>query len=238
MAGTPPQSGRARRLKRVSALALLVVGILLIAEASVTVLWQEPFTALSAHGEQKKLSARLDRIAVASTSDTDNLAALARRLERRSGEGDPLGRIVIPRIDTKFVWVSGTRAPDLRKGPGHYVDTALPGERGTVGIAGHRTTYLAPFRNIDDLDEGDRIELRMPYGTFTYEVAGTDIVSPRDVSVLRHRSGDWLVLTACHPLYSAAKRIVVSARLTRAAGRPPADSARSARGAARAAARS
>jgi sortase A len=123
---------------------------------------------------------------------------------------------VIPRIGAKFVFVKGTASPDLRKGPGHYLDTALPGQAGTVGIAGHRTTYLAPFRNVDDLDRGDQIELRMPYGTFGYTVAGTKIVSPRDVSVLRHRSGDWLVLTACHPLYSAAKRIVVSARLTRA----------------------
>jgi sortase A len=206
--------GPPRRLRRAAGFGLLVVGLLLVAEATVTVLWQEPFTYLSARGAQKELSAELDRAPVPAAPGTDRLPALARQAERRADEGDPLGRIVIPEIGAKFVFVSGTRTPDLRKGPGHYDDTALPGEHGTVGIAGHRTTYLAPFRNIDDLDRGDRVELRMPYGRFEYTVAGTKIVSPRDVGVLRHQGGDWLVLTACHPLYSAAKRIVVSARLT------------------------
>jgi sortase A len=192
---------------------LLVLGVLLIAEATVTVLWQEPFTALSTRGEQKKLAAELDRTPA---GPANSLQGQAGRLERHTREGHPLGRIVIPDIGAKFVFVQGTATGDLKKGPGHYADTKLPGLAGTVGIAGHRTTYLAPFRNIDDLDPGDQIELRMTYGTFGYTVANTKIVSPRDVSVLRHRSGDWLVLTACHPLYSAAKRIVVSARLTSA----------------------
>ena len=208
-----------RRLRRIAGFGLLVVGLLLIAEASVTVLWQEPFTALSARSAQKKLATELDRAAPGLAGTTrpgaGHLSALAHRLDRRTREGDPLGRIVIPRIGARFVFVDGTGTPDLRKGHGHYTDTALPGERGTVGIAGHRTTYLAPFRNIDDLRPGDRVELRMPYGKFDYVVAGTRIVSPRNVGVLRHRSGDWLVLTACHPLYSAARRIVVSARLAR-----------------------
>jgi sortase A len=209
----PPRAA-ARRFRRVAGFALLAIGLLLIAEAAVTVLWQEPFTALSARHEQGKLAAELDRSAPGPSQA--GLPVLARRLERRSDEGDPLGRVVIPRIGARFVFVSGTQSADLRKGPGHYLDTALPGERGTIGIAGHRTTYLAPFRNINKLQQGDRIELAMSYGKFTYSVAGTRIVSPRDVSVLRHRSGDWLVLTACHPLYSAAKRIVVSARLASA----------------------
>src|SRR2546421_1783231 len=207
-----------RRVRRVAGYGLLVIGLLLIAEAAVTVLWQEPLTALLTRGEQKKLSAELDRLTAGSAgahAPGSRLPVLARRLERRSHEGDPLGRIVIPKIGAKFVFVEGTKSSDLEKGPGHYTDTAFPGSRGTVGIAGHRTTYLAPFRNIDDLKRGDRIQLRMPYGTFAYTVAGTKIVSPGDVSVLRHRSGDWLVLTACHPLYSAAQRIVVSARLAR-----------------------
>ena len=203
-----------RRARRAAGFALLALGLLLIAEATVTVLWQEPFTALSTRAEQKQLAAELDRSSPSLSSGS--LPAEARALGRRTREGDPLGRVVIPRIGAKFVFVEGTATGDLKKGPGHYADTELPGLRGTVGIAGHRTTYLAPFKKIDDLKPGDPVELRMPYGTFTYTVAGTKIVSPRDVSVLRHRSGDWLVLTACHPLYSAAKRIVVSARLARA----------------------
>jgi sortase A len=225
MAWSPPYSklppglrGRprvgVRRARRLAGFALLAIGLLLIAEATVTVLWQEPFTSLLARGEQKKLAAELDRVTPVD-APANRLPAVADRLERRTSEGAPLGRIVIPRIGAKFVFVKGTTTTDLEKGPGQYTDTALPGARGTVGIAGHRTTYLAPFRRIDALEPGDRIELRMPYGNFSYTVAGTKIVSPGDVSVLRHRSGDWLVLTACHPLYSAARRIVVSARLRR-----------------------
>jgi sortase A len=203
-------------MRRMAGFGLLAIGLLLIAEAAVTVLWQEPFTALSTIGEQKKLSAELDRITVRDASAArSRLPVRARALERRSHEGDPLGKVVIPSIGAKFVFVKGTSTADLERGPGHYTDTALPGSRGTVGIAGHRTTYLAPFRHIDDLEPGDRVELHMPYGNFAYTVSGKQIVSPGDVSVLRHRSGDWLVLTACHPLYSAAQRIVVSARLSR-----------------------
>jgi sortase A len=100
----------------------------------------------------------------------------------------------------------------LPKGPGHYPDTPLPGAPGTVAIAGHRTTYGAPFRQIDKLRKGDPIELAMPYGTVKYEVIETRIVAPSATYVTRRRSFDQLVLTACHPLYSAKQRIVVFAR--------------------------
>ncbi len=98
-------------------------------------------------------------------------------------------------------------------GPGHYPGTPLPGTHGTVAIAGHRTTYGAPFRRLDQLGRGDRIELRMPYGTFVYSVERRRIVAPTAVWVTRSTSYDRLILSACHPLYSAAKRIVVFARL-------------------------
>jgi sortase A len=219
-----------RKLRQIAGFALLAVGLLLLAEAAVTITWKEPFSALSAHRAQERLDARLERIGVAVPSRPDRLPVLAHRLERRTREGDPLGRIVIPRIGARYAFVSGTADPDLKKGPGHYLQTALPGEQGTVGIAGHRTTYLAPFKKIDKLAPGDRIELRMPYGTFSYAVSGTKIVSPGDVGVFKHPGGgDWLVLTACHPLYSAAKRIVVSARLVREPGSPSAPRSRSAR---------
>ena len=98
-------------------------------------------------------------------------------------------------------------------GPGHYPETPLPGARGTVAIAGHRTTYGAPFRRVDRLERGDPIELRMPYGRFTYRVERTRVVAPTATWVTRRVAYDRLVLTACHPLYSAAGRIVVFARL-------------------------
>jgi sortase A len=84
-----------------------------------------------------------------------------------------------------------------------------------VGIAGHRTTYSAPFRRIDRLADGERIFIRMPYGLFTYEVEGQQIVSPERVDVLNCTRHSRLVLTACHPPESAAQRIVVFAKLVR-----------------------
>jgi sortase A len=126
-----------------------------------------------------------------------------------------MGRIVMPAIGVSEVFVEGTEAGDLRTGPGHYPDTPLPGERGTVAIAGHRTTYGAPFRRVDQLERGDRIELRMPYGRFVYRVERTRIVEPTELSVTARVAYDRLVLSACHPLYSAAQRIIVFARLER-----------------------
>jgi sortase A len=141
----------------------------------------------------------------------------ARAADRRAREGDPVGRLRAESIGLDEVIVHGTDGETLRNGPGHYPATPLPGARGTVAIAGHRTTYGAPFRRVDDLDKGDRIELRMPYGRFTYRVERLRIVQPTETSVTRRVAYDQLVLTACHPLYSAEQRIVVFARLERSA---------------------
>jgi sortase A len=111
--------------------------------------------------------------------------------------------------------VEGTDTGTLRKGPGHYPTTPLPGERGTSAIAGHRTTYGAPFRRLDKLRRGQRITLDMAYGRFIYRVERARIVDDQDLSVLRRVRHNRVILTACHPLYSAAQRIVVFARLMR-----------------------
>ena len=124
------------------------------------------------------------------------LAFRARSLRRRLSAGDPMGRIVIPAIGASDVFVQGTGTGDLRKGPGHYPATPMPGERGTVAIAGHRTTYGAPFRS-----------------------ERTKIVPPTELSVIDRVAHDRLVLSACHPLYSAAQRIIVFARLDSAVPR-------------------
>jgi sortase A len=186
--------------------------------------WQEPLTALYARVQQGKLDdelARLERTpptaverrVIAKLPDPRRrLAFRARALGRRSEPGDALGRLRIPAIGLDTVVVEGTGAGELRTGPGHYADTALPGQRGTVAIAGHRTTYGAPFRHVDELERGDAIELRMPYGRVVYRVERTRIVAPTEVDVVDRVAYDRLVLTACHPLYSAAQRIVVFAR--------------------------
>ena len=112
--------------------------------------------------------------------------------------------------------LAGTDAAQLREGPGHYPGTPLPGRHGTVAVAGHRTTYLAPFRHLDALESGDEIEVTMPYGRFSYRVDRTRIVAPTALWVTRPVGHDQIVLTACNPLYSAAQRIVVFARLATA----------------------
>jgi len=134
-------------------------------------------------------------------------------MQRRLENGQAVGQLEAPSIGLKVIVVQGTDPDDLRKGPGHYPGTALPGEGSTVAVAGHRTTYGAPFRHVDSLEKGDRITMRMPYGRLTYRVERTRIVDPSAVGVVRDVGHEQLVLTACHPLYSAAQRIVVFARL-------------------------
>jgi sortase A len=195
--------------------------VLLLAEVAVTLLWQEPLSALSARGEQNELSERLraaESAALAAPTGsagtgTGRAARMARRYRRTAAAGDPLGRIEIPKLGKEYVFVSGVSAGELKKGPGHYAGTALPGERGTVGIAGHRTTYLAPFRHIDELRRGDEIVVRMPYGRFRYAVEGAVVVSPRTTAPLRRVRHSRLALTTCTPPFSAAKRLIVTARL-------------------------
>jgi sortase A len=220
-----------RRALRTLGTMLIVAGVLLLADAGLTLLWQEPVSALYAHLQQGRLQDRLDKLERTPLAAVDQkalsrlrdpsrrLAFAARALGRRSRPGDPLGRIRLPSIGVSDVFVEGTAAPDLRKGPGHYPATPLPGERGTIGIAGHRTTYGAPFRRLDDVHRGDRIELAMPYGRFTYRVERTQIVVPTATWVTDRAAHDRLVLSACHPLYSAARRIVVFAQLETAVGR-------------------
>jgi sortase A len=196
--------------------------MLLLAEGVVTLVWQEPISALSVRGEQRELSETLRRAETAALAAPAGFVArkhgnrgavVARRYRRRAAAGDPLGRLEIPGLGAKFVFVAGVTGRELRKGPGHYSSTALPGEHGTVGIAGHRTTYLAPFRHIDDLRRGDEIVVRMPYGRFRYSVEDQLVVSPTDTKSLRPTSHDRLALTTCTPPFSAAKRLVVTARL-------------------------
>jgi sortase A len=230
-AGPPPPRRRRRSGLRLLANVLMVVGALLLADAVTTLVWQEPLSALYAHFQQNKLSHELDALDHAALSAPEQralarltdmrrrLAFAARAFARRTAAGDPLGRLRIPRIGVSAVVVEGTATADLSKGPGHYPATPLPGEPGTVGVAGHRTTYGAWFRHIDRLRPGDAVELTMPYGRFTYRVERTRIVAPTALWVTRRVAYDRIILSACNPLYSAAQRIVVFARLVAAVPR-------------------
>ncbi len=206
---------------------LIVAGIVFLADAGATVVWQDPFSALLARLNQDDLNGGLNRLQAglltpvqdralrSERTDARRVSFLARAQRRSVREGRAMGRIIIPRIDARFTVVEGTNTADLRKGPGHYPSTSVPGLPGTVAIAGHRTTYLAPFREVDKLKPNDPIVVEMPYARFTYRVQMTRIVSPENVGVVRSVGYPRLVLTACHPLYSAAKRIVIFARLQR-----------------------
>jgi len=138
--------------------------------------------------------------------------------------GSPVGYLSIPRIGMNDdVIVEGVGTDQLRQGPGHYPDTALPGQPGNVAIAGHRTTYAAPFYNLNELQVGDPIVIQTVQGTFHYAVITTTTVDPTDSAVLDPTTRPELTLTTCNPRYSATQRLVVTAllqssRLTGAAG--------------------
>jgi sortase A len=219
-----------RRLIRDISSVLILSGLLLVADAGVTLVWQEPVTAaigliLRGQVNQRYLSyttaplTQVDRHALVTLRSTDQrLIYLARREQHqiRTGQirtGDAIGKIDIPRIGADYDIIQGTDELSLEKGPGHYPETALPGLGRTVAIAGHRTTYLAPFRHVDALRPGDRILVRMPYGRFTYVVQYHRIVLPTALWVTRDVGYERLVLSACNPLYSAAQRIIIFARL-------------------------
>jgi sortase A len=244
----PDRSSRARELarrllaRRTLALALIVAGALLLTDAVATLVWQEPISALYAQLRQDHLSHALARSERAAPTPAERsaleelarlgeqrarIAYLAGALQQHSKDGSPVARIQIPRIGANFVVVYGTSTSALESGPGIYRTTVFPGSGGTTAIAGHRTTFLAPFRHLDSLRPGDSIRLDMPYGDFTYTVTGSRVVPPTDVhDAIAYFGYPRLVLSACTPLFSAAKRLLVFARLTSTvplgAGRLPA----------------
>lgn len=149
--------------------------------------------------------------APAATTTTTTVPAVSAALPIE--EGDALARIEIPAIGVDKIVVAGVSVADLRKGPGHYPQTPLPGQRGNAAIAGHRTTYGAPFHRLDELEPGDEIVVTTLEGRFRYLVERQHIVAPTDLSVLDPTEEATLTLTSCHPKYSARQRIVVHARL-------------------------
>jgi len=223
-----------RRLLRDISSVLILSGLLLLVDGGLTLIWQEPVTAAIALLRRQDVSRRYLSYSSAPltgsqtrtlrkiTVSRQRIAYLAREDLARVHNGDAIGQIDIPRIGNTYNVIQGTDTGDLESGPGHYPTTALPGMGQTVGIAGHRTTYLAPFRFINDLRPGDRIIVTMPYGVFTYAVTRHQIVLPTDVSVVRDVGYDQLVLSACNPIYSAAQRYIVFARLRHVVPKGPA----------------
>ncbi len=129
--------------------------------------------------------------------------------------GDALARIEIPRIGVDDIVVAGVETSDLKRGPGHFPDTPLPGQLGNAAIAGHRTTYGQPFRNVDKLDPGDEIRVTTLSGVYVYRVTGQQIVSPSEYQVVATTDPTRanLTLTSCHPVFTARERIVIFSEL-------------------------
>lgn len=221
----PPSSLRMARLIRILSVALITAGIVCLVDVGLTLAWKEPVSAIYGSLRQGQASEELDSVSEEFNRDPEvaqlqrvanprrRAARLADLFGRRLENGKPIGRIDIPAIDADYVIVQGTDESALKRGPGHYPDTSLPGQGRTIGIAGHRTTYGAPFNEIDAIEKGDRIVLEMPYATFTYEVTETRIVEPDQIEIVDDTGSERLVLTACHPLYSAAQRYAVFADL-------------------------
>jgi sortase A len=229
-----PKRRRGSRLGKI----LIALGVLLIAYSGAVIFWGDPATDLYARWKQRQLAGQFEEELAAysatvsvlppadeRTNVTDQeiadyqrerIEAAANRMQGKLKMGRPLGRIKIPRVGLKAVFVQGTRwGRDLSQGPGHYAQTSLPGVGRTMAIAAHRTTFGAWFRHIDSLRIGDRVSLRLAYATFYYRVFKHKIVKSGDWSIIRDRGFDTLVLSACHPLYSASHRWVVFAALVR-----------------------
>jgi sortase A len=186
---------------------LLAAGLLTVAWAVVAWRWQEPITALEHWNAQRQLTRELQ----ARPWSSGSLTTRARSFRLTSRNGEAMGRIAIPEIGLDAVLVDGTSETDLAKGPGIYAFDYLPGEGRLVYIAGHRTTYGAPFSHLDRLRAGDAITIAMPYGTFRYLVTGHRIVRASDIAVLRSHRHEQLILQTCHPRFSASHRYLVYA---------------------------
>jgi sortase A len=216
----------ARRVSRIAGTALVVAGILVLAWVIVVWQWQDPFTALYTHWKQHQLAKNYDkRFAGYHAAQNDRgqaISAWVRTIEREarryrldSHRGQAVGRIRVPRLGVNMILVNGTDHGSLEKGPGRDLRTYMPGEGQLIYIAGHRTTYLAPFAHIDSMRRGDLVMLEVPYGSFVYRVFRKKIVPSDDLAVLRSHGREVVALQACHPRFFATNRYIVWGRLIR-----------------------
>ena len=214
-----------RRLARISGIVLATLGVLALVWVVVVWRWEDPFTALYTTWQQHKLAQQLDHEMAAQPEPRprhgESLAAEARAIEgaavrfrHTAKEGQAIGRIKVTRLGLNMVLVNGTDESSLERGPGRDLHSYMPGQSRLVYIAGHRTTFLAPFSNINQMRPGDLIRLEMPYGTFIYRVFKHRIVPSNDLAVLKSPRHEVLILQACNPRFFATQRYLVYAHLT------------------------
>jgi sortase A len=205
---------------------LLVIGLGVLAWAATVYFWKDPFTTAYTAYEQRKLESALEeqfetwkpaprpvtKPTAPAPPQQDDVRSEAKRFRLATGDGDAVAKLTIPRLGLDVVLVNGTSSGDLRRGPGRHLDTFMPGERQLVYVAGHRTTYGAPFSNIDRLRKGDMVSVDVPYASIDYEVTRHRIVDDNDLSVLESHNREELVLQACHPRFFSSQRYLVYAR--------------------------
>lgn len=215
-----------RQAVRITGALLVGAGVLGLGWALLVWQWQDPITALYTTYQQHKLTESYDQTfdayrapalpvvhrTVDVRAEQRLIAAEAHRYRRTLRTGQALGRLRVPRLGLSIIVVVGTDETSLEKGPGWYTGTRLPGEEQLIYIAGHRTTYLAPFAHIDSLRRGDSVTLELPYATFVYRITGHVIVPSDDLSRLKSHGYEVVALQACHPRFFATHRYIAYAR--------------------------
>jgi sortase A len=238
----PAQTWR-RRSVRIFGTVLLVAGAAIVAWTLLVWQWQEPFTSLYTKLKQHQLAASYERQVAdfiprpapppkakrrpsAAQVRAAELAALrltAGRYRVHARVGAAIGRIRVPRLSLNMILVNGTDHDSLKRGPGRDLHSYMPGEGQLVYVAGHRTTYLAPFAKIDELRRGDPVTIETPYATFRYRITRHIIVKADAIHVLRSPGYELLALQACHPRFFATHRYIAYAipvRVIPRGGRP------------------
>lgn len=211
-----------RHFFRLLGTVMIVVGLVGLAWAFVVWRWQDPVTAIYTYREQRQLASGYERLfhdfqqprqtPVSVDDSAARLRADARRYRKSLERGQPVGRLRVPRLGLNMIMVNGTDADTLKKGPGRYLGSFMPGQGQLIYIAGHRTTYSAPFSRIEALRRGDRVTIEVPYGVFEYRIVRWVVVPATALRVLRSRGREEVALQACHPRFFATQRYIAYAR--------------------------
>lgn len=193
------------RVLDITGRTFITVGLLMLAFVAYQ-LWG---TGIQQAGSQRTLQRKYETAHPARQSTLVNATKLPRI-------GEPVGRMTVPRINLDTWIVAGAKYEQLELGPGVFTSSPLPGQAGNLAIAGHRTSYGAPFEHLDSLRPGDTVTFRTPQGEFTYTVTSSEVVNPTNVGVIRtlDRKSARLTLITCHPKWTSAKRLVVHGELT------------------------
>ena len=214
-----------RWVLRGTGILLALAGSLVLLWALAVWQWQDPITLVLNKRAQSELASayavRVEREqtllrprpVVKKESPAPSQFALAAAYRKRTEQGEPIGRLTVPRMDLSIMVVYGTETETLKKGPGLHESTGFPGQNFLTYVAGHRTTYGAPFSDIDKLEPGDKITFEVPYGTYRYEVVGHRIVRDDQIEVLKGRGREELALQACWPRFFASHRYIAYAKL-------------------------